>query len=56
MLRKGFLVSSISDADPAKCQGYPASVRVLPTNREVAEDADVVITGEQRKNKMDGVC
>ncbi len=48
LVRNGFTVTSISDIDPSKCRGYPDTVKVLRTNREVAEDADVIITGKSQ--------
>ncbi len=51
LLRNNFLVSAISDSNLEKCKGrgYPTEIGVLATNREVAQDADIIITGMQVK-------
>ena len=45
LLRKGFLVSAITDIKPELCQGFPDSVKVVDTAKEVAELSDVIVTG-----------
>ena len=45
LLRKGFLVSAITDIRPELCQGFPDSVRVVDSAKEVAELSDVIVTG-----------
>jgi len=45
LLRKGFLVSAITDIKPELCQGFPDSVRVVDSAKEVAELSDVIVTG-----------
>ena len=43
--RNGFRVVSVSDVDASKCQKYEGKVpNIRKTNREVAEDSDIVIT------------
>ena len=45
LLRKGFLVSAITDIRPELCQGFPDSVKVVDSAKEVAELSDVIVTG-----------
>ena len=45
LLRKGFLVSAITDIKPELCQGFPDSVKVVDSAKEVAELSDVIVTG-----------
>ena len=45
LLRKGFLVSAITDIRPKLCRGFPDSVRVVDSAKEVAELSDVIVTG-----------
>jgi len=45
--REGFSVAAIADVQKEKCGGYPDDVKVVDTNREVAEMSDVVVSGEK---------
>ena len=45
LLRKGFVVSAITDIKPELCQGFPDSVRVVESAKEVADLSDVIVTG-----------
>ena len=45
LLRKGFIVSAITDIKPELCQGFPESVAVVDSAKEVAEMSDVIVTG-----------
>ena len=45
LLRKGFIVSAITDIKPELCQGFPESVAVVDSAKEVAERSDVIVTG-----------
>ena len=45
LLRKGFLVSAITDIKPELCQGFPDSVKVVDSAKEVAELSDVIVSG-----------
>lgn len=45
LLRKGFLVSAITDIRPELCQGFPSSVQVVDTAKQVAEASDVIVSG-----------
>lgn len=45
LLRKEFNVTAITDIRPELCQGYPSSIQVAGSAREVAELADVIVTG-----------
>jgi 3-hydroxyisobutyrate dehydrogenase len=43
-LREGINVCAISDIDQSRCAGYPSSIKVAKTNREVAEMSDVIVS------------
>merc|ERR1712066_120557 len=45
LLRKGFVVSAITDIKPELCQGFPDSVTVVESAKEVADLSDVIVTG-----------
>lgn len=45
LLRKGFNVSAINDIKPELCHGFPESVQIASSPREVAENCDVIVTG-----------
>jgi len=45
LLTKGFDVAAVTDIKPDLCTGYPASIQVVKTPAEVAQLADVVVTG-----------
>merc|ERR1719402_1662082 len=45
LLRKGFVVSAITDIKPELCQGYPQNIQVASTPKEVADVSDVIVTG-----------
>jgi len=45
LLRKGFVVSAITDIKPELCQGYPQNIQVASTPKEVADASDVIVTG-----------
>merc|ERR1711962_832177 len=45
LLRKGFIVSAITDIKPELCKGFPESVAVVDSAKEVAERSDVIVTG-----------
>ena len=48
LVRNGFTVTAISDVNADKCRGrgYPDSIAVAKTNREVVEATDVIVTGK----------
>ena len=52
LLQKGFLVSAITDIKPELCQGFPDSVKVVDSAKEVAELSDVIVTGHFSFPKM----
>merc|ERR1719369_2412910 len=45
LLRKGYTVTAITDIKPDNCKGYPESIAVKGTAREVAEMSDIVVSG-----------
>ena len=55
LLRKGFLVSAITDIRPELCQGFPDSVKVVDSAKEVAELSDVIVTGIVVDNCIFGI-
>ena len=47
LTRSGFNVVSVTDVVKGKCSSYATNtIKVRDTNREVAQDADIVITSE----------
>ena len=45
LLRKGYKVTAINDIKTENCQGYPETIQIKETAREVAEISDVVVSG-----------
>merc|ERR1711923_576164 len=45
LLRKGYTVTAITDIKPDNCKGYPESIAVKESAREVAEMSDIVDSG-----------
>ena len=45
LLRKGYTVTAITDIKPDNCKGFPESIAVKGTAREVAELSDIVVSG-----------
>lgn len=45
LLRKGYNVTAINDIKTENCQGYPETIQIKETAREVAEISDVVVSG-----------
>lgn len=45
LLRHGFQVTAIMDIQPKLCQGFPQSIKVVDSPKEVAQLSDVVVTG-----------
>lgn len=45
LLKKGYVVTAMTDIKPDLCKGYPDSIKVVNTAAEVAQLCDVVITG-----------
>ena len=45
LLRKGYTVTAINDIKTENCKGYPQSIEIKGTAREVAEVSDVVVSG-----------
>ena len=45
LLRKGYIVTAMNDTKPEKCRGFPDSIAVKNTAREVAEMSDIVVSG-----------
>merc|ERR1711923_392315 len=45
LLRKGYTVTAITDIKPDNCKGYPESIAVKGSAREVAEMSDIVDSG-----------
>ena len=43
--RNGFVVSTIYDIYPEKCNGYDPSIQIKSSPKAVAEESDVIITG-----------
>ena len=41
---KGFTVTAITDIKPDNCKGYPESIAVKGSAREVAEMSDIVVS------------
>ena len=48
LLRKGYKVTAINDIKTENCQGYPETIQIKETAREVAEISDVVVSGKNR--------
>ena len=46
LLRNGFTVTAITDIKAENCQGYPESIEVKGSAREVAEMSDIVVSGK----------
>ena len=46
LLRKGYTVTAITDIKPDNCKGYPESIAVKGSAREVAEMSDIVVSGK----------
>ena len=46
LLRKGYTVTAITDIKPDNCKGFPESIAVKGTAREVAELCDIVVSGK----------
>ena len=45
LLRKGYTVTAITDIKPDNCKGYPESIAIKGSGREVAEMSDIVVSG-----------
>lgn len=45
LLRNGYQVAAITDIKAEKCQGFPSSIAVKGSAREVAEVSDIVVSG-----------
>ena len=45
LLRKGYIVTAMNDIKPENCRGFPDSIAVKNTAREVAEMSDIVVSG-----------
>ena len=45
LLRNGFTVSTMCDIIPDRCKGYDPVVQVKPSPKEVAEESDIMISG-----------
>ena len=45
LLRNGYKVTAITDIKPENCKGYPDSIAVKGSAREVAEVSDIVVSG-----------
>jgi len=45
LLRNGFVVSAVTDIKTELCNGYPESIKVVSTPKEVADVSDVIVTG-----------
>jgi len=45
LLRNGFTISAVTDIKSELCEGYPESIKVVSTPKEVAEMSDVIVTG-----------
>ena len=51
LLRKGYTVTAITDIKPDNCKGFPESIAVKGTAREVAELSDIVVSGKGHPQK-----
>ena len=45
LLRKGYIVTAMNDIKTENCRGFPDSIAVKNTAREVAEMSDIVVSG-----------
>jgi 3-hydroxyisobutyrate dehydrogenase-like beta-hydroxyacid dehydrogenase len=45
LMRKGYTVTAINDIKVDNCKGYPDSFAIKRSAREVAEVADIVVSG-----------
>ena len=45
MLRNGYTVTAMNDIKAENCKGFPESIAIKNTAREVAEMSDIVVSG-----------
>ena len=45
MLRNGYTVTAMNDIKAENCKGFPESIAIKSTAREVAEMSDIVVSG-----------
>ena len=52
LLRKGYTVPAMNDINAKNCKGFPETIAVKKTAREVAEMSDIVVSGNKQNNRF----